>query len=225
VCNVVARLNHHLRARYPDAFWQGSPVRREIALTVDDGPDAKSTLPLLELLEELQVKATFFHVGQRARHMPHLVRQVAAAGHQIGLHGYEHRSFLLQSRATLLKKLGAARQVIADASGLDPAAVNAVRPPFGHFTAAILDTLEGAGYLPALWSLVPFHWRQSAERSVRQITRGVENGTILVLHEALRGPAVVELAQATLPQLLNDGYRFVTIDEMWASLREEMQGV
>jgi hypothetical protein len=49
----------------------------------------------------------------------------------------------------------------------------------------------------------------------------VRNGTILVLHEGLPGPAAADLAQAVLPQLLADGYRFVTINEMWANLHQE----
>jgi hypothetical protein len=69
-----------------------------------------------------------------------------------------------------------------------------------------------------MWSVVPFHWLQSASVTERQVREGVRNGTILVLHEGLRGPAVVDLAQAILPDLIAEGYRFVTIYEMHANL-------
>src|SRR5688572_26509588 len=95
-------LDKTLRASFPKALWQGNPQRREIALTFDDGPHPSATPDLLALLDLYQVRATFFHVGQHAAGAPHLVQQVLAAGHQIGLHGYKHHSFLLKSRKRLL---------------------------------------------------------------------------------------------------------------------------
>ena len=95
-----------------------------------------------------------------------------------------------------------------------------MRPPFGHFTPPILDALVAAGYLPTMWTLVPFHWLQPAETTVRQTLNGVANGTILVLHESLPGPAVLDLAAAVLPDLLDAGYTFVTIHELWTNSRQ-----
>jgi hypothetical protein len=112
--------------------------------------------------------------------------------------------------------------LLADASGCDPAAFTAVRPPFGHFTPTILATLIDAGYLPVMWSLVPFHWLQGAATTVRQVIAGVNNGTILVLHEGLPGPAVTDLAVAVLPHLIADGYRFITIHEMWENVQRDV---
>ena len=215
-------LHEGLRQNFPAALWGGNPARREIALTFDDGPDAQATPVLLALLEQYQVKATFFHIGKRAAAAPHLVRQVVDAGHQVGLHGYEHHSFWLKDEATIRHELTEAQRLLADASGRDPAIFNAVRPPFGHFTPATLTTLIEAGYLPVMWTLVPFHWLQGAAATVRQVLDGVDNGTILVLHEGLSGPPVTELAMAILPHLIADGYRFVTIHEMRANVQQDI---
>lgn len=217
---VAFSLHSQLRQRFPQAFWQGDPERREIALTFDDGPYARDTPALLALLGDLGVKATFFHVGARAAAEPALARQVADAGHQISLHGYEHQSFLLKREAALLQELARAQDVLAQATGREPSAFSAVRPPFGHFTPPILDALVAAGYLPTMWTLVPFHWLQPAETTVRQTLNGVANGTILVLHESLPGPAVLDLAAAVLPDLLDAGYTFVTIHELWTNSRQ-----
>lgn len=214
---ILRQLHEELRQHFPTALWQGNPARREIALTFDDGPDAEATPALLALLERHSVVATFFQIGVRGAAAPTLVRSVSDAGHQIGLHGYEHQSFLLKTTSTLRQELAQTQAILAEASGRDPAAFNAVRPPFGHFTPATLKTLVEAGYLPVMWSLVPFHWLQSAEATVRQIRNGVGNGAILVLHEGLPGPPVADLAAAVLPDLLAEGYRFVTIDELWAN--------
>jgi len=218
----MASLSFHsqLRQRFPQAFWRGDPERREIALTFDDGPHPRDTPALLALLDGLGVTASFFHVGTRAAAEPALANQVAEAGHQIGLHGYEHQSFLLKRETALLQELARAQDVLAQATGREPSAFNAVRPPFGHFTPPILDSLVAAGYLPTMWTIVPFHWLQPAEATVRQVLNGVANGSILVLHESLPGPAVLDLAAAVLPGLLDAGYTFVTVHELWANSRQ-----
>ena len=214
-------LHSRLRHRFPNAFWQGDPERREIALTFDDGPYTRDTPALLALLDGLGVGASFFHVGVRAAAEPALARQVADAGHQIGLHGYEHQSFLLKREEMLLEELARAQDILAQATGREPAAFSAVRPPFGHFTPPILNALIAAGYLPTMWTLVPFHWLQPAETTVRQVLNGVANGSILVLHETLPGPAVLDLAAAVLPLLIDAGYTFVTVQELWTNSQQK----
>jgi peptidoglycan/xylan/chitin deacetylase (PgdA/CDA1 family) len=218
---AAALVTHQLQRRFPSAFWHGSAAQRELALTFDDGPSRSETFDLLATLDRLAVQATFFHVGERAARAPDLVQAVAAAGHQIGLHGYRHQSFLLKSRAKLLADLAKAQQVLAEASGQETAAFTAVRPPYGHFTASILETLMITGYLPAMWSLVPFHWLQSLDSTVREVQKGVYSGAILVLHEGQPGPAAAEIVQALLPQLIAEGYSFVTVNQMWANLQRE----
>jgi peptidoglycan/xylan/chitin deacetylase (PgdA/CDA1 family) len=207
-------LNGQLRKQFPNAFWRGNQKRREIALTFDDGPGAKSTPELLSLLDHFGVKATFFHIGQRAYMSGRLVKNVADAGHQIGLHGYLHESFLLKGSTVLQEELALAQRVIADDTGLSPAHFNAVRPPYGHFTPTILKNLNEWGYQPVMWGVVPFHWLQNATSTIRQVIKSVGNGTIVVLHENLPGPPVAELTASILPLLMAEGYHFVTINEM-----------
>jgi peptidoglycan/xylan/chitin deacetylase (PgdA/CDA1 family) len=176
-------LHNQLRRRFPNAYWQGNPERREIALTFDDGPDPQNGPALLGLLDDLGVKAAFFFVGTRAAAEPALVRRVVDAGHQIGIHGYEHQSFLLKRERTLLQELSQVQDIMTEASRRDPSAFNAVRPPFGHFTPAILAALNTVGYLPTMWTLAPFHWLQPAGATIRQVLTGTTNGAILILHE------------------------------------------
>jgi peptidoglycan/xylan/chitin deacetylase (PgdA/CDA1 family) len=209
-------VHHQLQLRFPNALWQGNPNRHEVALTFDDGPDPAATSQLLTLLDAYRVKATFFHIGQRAANSPATVQEVAEAGHQVGVHGYVHESFVLKRSSTLCAELTLAQHMLADASGRPPSAITAVRPPYGHFTPSILKSLAGWGFQPVMWTVVPFHWLQSAAITIRQVKDGASNGAIVVLHETLPGPPVVELAAAILPMLVNDGYSFVTIDDLIA---------
>lgn len=219
---AIKSIQDGLRYLFPTAFWCGNVAHREIALTFDDGPHVVETPLLLDLLDQYGLKATFFQIGSRAAANPYLSRLVLDAGHQIGLHGYEHQSFLLKNEHTLLAELAKAQQILADATGRDPKTFNAVRPPFGHFTPTILGALLGAGYLPVMWGLVPFHWLQTTDMTISQVQGGVGNGTILVLHEGLPGPAVTKLTASVLPYLVDEGYHFLTINEMWAKNNESI---
>jgi peptidoglycan/xylan/chitin deacetylase (PgdA/CDA1 family) len=176
------------------------------------------TPQLLAALAHYGLPATFFQIGAQVAATPQLTQNIAAAGHQLGIHGYRHRSFLIERPSVLRRQLIQTQELIAHATGWEPAAIQDVRPPFGQFTPATLRALAEWGYRPVMWGVVPFHWLQSADTTVRQVLREVENGSIVVLHEGLGGPPVIDLVQAMLPLLIAVGYRFITIDEMWQSL-------
>ena len=85
---VVARAATSRRAS------PGSGVPGHVALTFDDGPDPASTPKFLEALDDLGWHATFFMLGDMARRSPGLAAEVAAAGHEVAVHGDRHRSQL-----------------------------------------------------------------------------------------------------------------------------------
>lgn len=212
---AVEKTHRRLHKLFPQALWAGNPERREIALTFDDGPNPRDTLPLLEVLNRHHVTATFFNIGTRVKQFPHLTRVVAAAGHQIGLHGYYHRPFLLELPLALRAELDLFRSLTVKACACDPALLWDVRPPYGLFRAGTLRLLDRWGYRPVMWSIVPHHRLQSLETTVIQITRHTTAGSILVLHEGWPGPPVALVADKVIEQLKELGFRFITIDQMW----------
>lgn len=212
---MMPKLHTWLSQQFPQALWAGNPHRREIALTFDDGPHPHDTPRLLDLLAKHEVTATFFHLGRRVETFPHLVGDVAAAGHQIGLHGYRHYPFPLELPQRLHRQLDRTRLLMGAACNCDPATLRDVRPPYGLFTPGILDRLIDWGYRPVLWSLVPFHWQQPAEVTLEQINRQAKAGSLLVLHEGLSGPPIAMLAGTIISRLKAANFRFVTVSQMW----------
>ncbi|MEU0787486.1 polysaccharide deacetylase family protein [Streptomyces sp. NPDC006173] len=95
-------------------------------LTFDAGPDPQSTPRFLHLLAELGTDATFFLLGQQAHRFPGLVREIAAAGHEIGIHGWLHRPLVLRGPRATYDDLARARDTVADITGLCP---TVFRPP------------------------------------------------------------------------------------------------
>jgi peptidoglycan/xylan/chitin deacetylase (PgdA/CDA1 family) len=109
------------------------------------------------------VQATFSWLGERAEAHLGLVAAAAQAGHQLMIHGYRHRPFLLERAETLRDMLGYTQGLLAEYSGREPATIRAVRPPYGFFSATLIA--RRWGYQPILGSMMPFHWLQSARSS------------------------------------------------------------
>jgi len=74
-------------------FWHGDRKQRTIALTFDDGPDPKHTSKILDILKELNIRASFFLLGNHAKEHPQLVKRIINEGHEIGNHGFSHKRF------------------------------------------------------------------------------------------------------------------------------------
>lgn len=153
------------------------------ALTFDDGPHAQGTPAVLEILAAAGVRATFFLVGEQLRRNPSLGREIVAAGHEIGLHCDRHRNLLRLAPWQVRTDIARARATIEDESGRSP---KLYRPPYGVLNATALRVARGHGWRTVLWS----HWgkdwqaRATPESIAARVTDGVDEGAVLLLHDA-----------------------------------------
>jgi peptidoglycan/xylan/chitin deacetylase (PgdA/CDA1 family) len=154
-----------------------------VALTFDDGPHPEGTTAVLDILEAAGHKATFFMVGEQVERRPSLAREVTDRGHLIALHGHRHRLQLKLSARELALDLDRGRAAIVDAVGAD---VSWHRPPYGVYSPAGLRAARTAGLKPLLWSRWGKDWRRftTPERIARRVTRGLEAGDVILLHDA-----------------------------------------
>lgn len=214
-----------LKPSFPDCLWAGSSELKAIALTFDDGPHPQFTLPLLEVLEQYQVKASFFWLGSSVERYPDVARAIWQQGHWIGLHGYQHQSFPLLSAAELKEGLMRTQKAIAQACGVDLAYVQQhirdVRPPNGIFTPKTLSDLKQWNYRPVMWSVVPEDWvRPGINVTIQRVMQQTQCGSLIVLHDGCcGGEDVAATAAQLIPLLQQRSYDFVTIDQ----LRQEHQ--
>ncbi|MCM1984260.1 polysaccharide deacetylase family protein [Lyngbya confervoides] len=218
---LIPPLHRWLSAQLPLCLWEGDPRRPQVALTFDDGPHPDYTPPLLAVLAQYQVKATFFWLGAWVDRHPTLARQVYEAGHWIGLHGYTHRSFLGQSPTQIRHQLERTQQAIARACGGDPAQFIDVRPPYGICWRQTTQQIRAWGYRPCMWSVVPVDWTTPGIDCVAQrVLKHTRNGSIIVLHDGPSGGAqVAQSTQAFLPHLLTQGFSCLTVEEFWRQQR------
>lgn len=150
------------------------------ALTFDDGPDPAITPRLLDLLERHKAKATFFVLGKHAALYPQLIAQVAAAGHAIANHSFDHPRFPTVSREQRIAQMRACEAAIA------PYGHKLFRPPRGlQSIRSRIDALR-LGYQVVTWNVVARDWEnREPEWTVNLLESEVKPGSIVLLHDHL----------------------------------------
>jgi peptidoglycan/xylan/chitin deacetylase (PgdA/CDA1 family) len=175
---TVGQLRHRLA---PGLAGVGEPDR--VALTFDDGPHPLSTPRFLSLLDRLDLRATFFLLGRWAARSPSLVKEIASAGHEIAVHGYDHRCLLARGVRGTYDDLARAREVIAEAGGEQPAWF---RPPYGVLTTATVAAARRLALRPVLWTAWGEDWTEHAtpESVYRTVLADLSGGATILLHDS-----------------------------------------
>src|SRR5262249_59402268 len=106
------------RSAFPRLAGRGAAGH--VALTIDDGPDPAATPYFLDVLRARGGQATFFLLGSMVAKAPGLAADIAAAGHELGVHGWAHRYLPLRGPGATVRDLTRARDIIADAAGGAP---------------------------------------------------------------------------------------------------------
>jgi len=178
-----------LQFRETEELWRRFSGRERVdgdrvALTFDDGPDPDATPAVLDALESAGVRATFFMVGEQAFEHRALAREVAERGHEIALHGFEHREHSELSGRAARDDLARGLGTIEVATGRRPALF---RPPYGRFSEDSYAACRDLGLEPVLWSAWGMDWEPlPAERIAELATRGLAAGSIVLLHDSAR---------------------------------------
>ncbi len=183
----------------------GLGLADHVALTFDDGPDRVATPMFLEVLRERGVRATFFQLGCQAQLAPRLVAEVAAAGHELGVHGWAHGYLPLRGPVGTYDDLARARDAIAAASGVVP---RLFRPPYGVLSSGALLAARRLGLTPVLWSCWGREWRPGATPAsvLDTLLSDLAGGVTVLLHDSdCTSPAGSwQAGLGALPSLLDE---------------------
>jgi peptidoglycan-N-acetylglucosamine deacetylase len=154
-----------------------------VALTFDDGPHREGTRAILAALERAQARATFFLVGEQVERSPEVAAEVAAAGHEIGVHCQQHRNLMRLTPRQVREDLDRAAGVIANATGRE---LRVYRPPYGILTTAALAYARNAGWDVFLWRRAGKDWDAGAtpDSIAARIVRRLAPGDVILLHDA-----------------------------------------
>ena len=153
-----------------------------VALTFDDGPDPEGTPAVLAALADLGWTATFFLLGSQTRRHPDVARAVAAAGHEIAVHGDDHRNHLFHGPRWIDRDLARATATVTEVTGVRP---RLFRPPYGVLSGGSLRTTARLGLTPVLWTAWGRDWLPSTpERVVDHLRADLRRGGTLLLHDS-----------------------------------------
>jgi peptidoglycan/xylan/chitin deacetylase (PgdA/CDA1 family) len=191
-------------------FIQGSPRKKWLALTIDDGPHPDYTPYLLAILKKFDVKATFFLVGEMAERHPELVRAEIMDGHEIGNHTYNHVNLTKIPTEEVATEIEACGDVLQTITKQRP---HLFRPPGGDYNNNVAEAAEALGYTTVLWTDNAGDWLSPGQGvTERKVLRRASNGGVILMHDGYQ--QTVDVLPRLLTILKREGYEFVTIDQM-----------
>lgn len=182
-----------------------------VALTFDDGPDYRTTPKILRILEEKNVQATFFVIGENVERCPTLLAAELKDGDEIGNHTFSHESLPGLSETGIARELDKAEKVITTVAPRP----TLFRPPRGAYNKKVLTIALAKGYTVVLWSVDTQDWRRPPVSDiVNTVLREVQPGSIILLHDGKYPSPTPEALPIIIDQLKKEGYRIVTVSEL-----------
>jgi peptidoglycan/xylan/chitin deacetylase (PgdA/CDA1 family) len=202
----VAFLPGPRRRLLPTLAGIGDPGH--VALTFDDGPSTRSTPLFLDLLRERGVRATFFLLGDQVARTPDIARAMVAEGHEVAVHGWNHRCLLLKGPHRTRAELRTARDIIENTTGVRP---RWFRAPYGVFSTSSLLAARSLGLTPVLWSAWGFDWTKRATGTSvrRRVLKDLDGGGTILLHDSdiAAAPQAWRSTLDALPHVLDECVR------------------
>ncbi|WP_164849706.1 polysaccharide deacetylase family protein [Niallia taxi] len=188
--------------------------KRFIALTFDDGP-SPYTLEILKILKTLQVKATFFILGESLDKYPGILQAIVEDGHSVANHTMNHPDITQISRDVLLEEIHTLNTELKKSAVQD---IRFFRPPYGAINEETYQILHELGIIPVLWDIDTNDWDLSQEDQIEDRVmdgiRGEKEYKIILMHDG-GGPRerTVQALPRVIEKLKQKGYQFLTMPE------------
>jgi peptidoglycan/xylan/chitin deacetylase (PgdA/CDA1 family) len=200
-------------------YWHGDISQPKIALTFDDGPNEPYTSEILDILKKYNVKATFFLLGKNVERYPGTARRIVEEGHAIGNHTYDHPYLMIQSKSHIKYEIEKAEQSILKATNTK---THLFRSPYGADNSWVYHFAKQIGYVTIEWTLTGHNGMKEipADRIVKNILDGVQNGAIILLHDGNRlikganRSNIIKALPFIIESLQQKGFQFVTVQQL-----------
>jgi peptidoglycan/xylan/chitin deacetylase (PgdA/CDA1 family) len=208
-------LSSHLDARLSRLLHDRGPLDRShnakvIALTFDDGPYPIATPLLLDLLHDLNVKATFFLIGNDAKLFPEITARIERDGNEVADHTLSHPARFDQLTAAQVQYELVAGADVLERYVHDPAIRTMMRPPHGRFTERTARAVQQAGYRMILWTEDPGDWRTvPPAKLARDVELHATAPDILLLHSG--SMETIAMLPEVIARFRKAGYQFMTV--------------
>lgn len=168
----------------------------KVAISFDAAWGMEFTRDILDILDDYEIKTTFFVVQFWVEDHPEMAREIINRGHELGNHSATHPEMGNLSAAKIQEEIMSTHATIQEVTGFEPFLF---RPPFGHYSPAMLEEIESLGYHTIQWEVDSLDWKErGAEDVVLRVTQQASPGSIILFHNNAR-----YITQA-LPRILDD---------------------
>lgn len=193
-----------------EALWGGLTTEKVVALTFDDGPKPGVTEPLLDILRQERVPATFFVIGRHVMEYPDLTRQIAESGMEIANHSYTHPNLTHLSEMDVAREVMKTQAAVQSVTGRAP---RFLRPPGGNWNPKVANTARSWGLTPCMWTVDVYGSEViGAQQVADAVLAQVKPGSIILMHNGK--VSTLQALPTIIRALRSRGYAFATVDTM-----------
>jgi len=193
-----------LKWYYPnDVLWNKPRNEKKLYLTFDDGPIPEITPFILDILQEFNVKGTFFCVGENVQKHPEIFQRILQEGHQVGNHTYNHLKGWDTPDEAYIHNIEQCQHLTQ---------TNLFRPPYGRPKKSQLRRLPN--YEVVMWDVLSgdFDLQLSPQKCLQNVLKHSQNGSIIVFHDNIKAiPRVQYALPKAIDHFLKKGYQFDTL--------------
>ncbi|MDR2514906.1 MAG: polysaccharide deacetylase family protein [Christensenellaceae bacterium] len=214
----------YVRLFNPEAFTDAySPAKRplpvysvdvgeekRVAISFDAAWGEEKTDAILKILEDRNIKTTFFLVGYWVDRYPDRVQQIFDAGHEIGNHSTTHPHMSKLSESQMIEELKGVSAKVKAVTGVAP---TLFRPPYGDYNDKLVLVSRAQGYEIVQWDCDSLDWKNlGIQPMVSQVMNNAKPGSIILFHN--NSQYITEALPLILDQLLAKGYEIVPVSEI-----------
>lgn len=190
-----------LRPFWGKVIWRKDPSSKVVYITFDDGPVPEVTIPVLNILAEYGIKATFFCVGDNVKKYPDTYAQMLCQGHAVGNHTFHHLKGYSVTNNEYFENIKLASKYIQS---------NLFRPPHGHIRFSQIKEIQ-KNFQIIMWDLITHDYNSSLSPNtiLKTIKKYTKNGSIVVFHDSLKAKNnVLQVLPQAIAYWKSEGYEF-----------------
>ncbi len=181
----------------------------KISISFDAAWGGDKTLGILDLLDEYNIKTTFFLVDIWTQKYPELVKEIVARGHEIGNHSTSHLQMSKLNETQIAKELNTQADNVLAIAGVRPVLF---RPPYGDYNNRVITTARAQGFVPIQWSVDSLDWKNRGAQEIINRATKVKSGDIVLFHNDSQ--YILDALPAVLKYYAENGYSVVPISEI-----------
>ncbi len=195
---------------YIKTLCKAKTNEKKIAITFDDGPNSEITPKVLDLLDQYNVKATFFCIGRQIEKNKEILKLIDEKGHLIGNHTWSHNSwFDLFSSKKMRVEIEKTFGLIFEITNKK---IKLFRPPYGITNPNLKKAIKGLNFKTIGWSLRSFDTIKNTEKTLRKLYKKTSAGDIVLFHD--NREHIVDILQSYLEYIKTEGYEIVPLDQL-----------